>query len=76
MVNALANPPPPAPATQNLPDARVLIDRKMMLVDKSIESIENIGNKKRKNLEQIMQVMQYRMQMQEQQSQGQGQAAR
>ena len=38
-------------------DAKLLIDRKMVLVDKSIESIENIGNKKRKNLEQIMQIL-------------------
>ena len=57
---------------QSLPDAKVLIDRKMILVDKSIESIESIGNKKRKNLEQIMQIMNYRMQLQEQQRAGQG----
>lgn len=50
---------------KNVPDAKDLIDRKMQLVDKSIESIEQIGNKKRKNLEQIMQIMQYRMQQQE-----------
>jgi prefoldin alpha subunit len=43
---------------KNVPDAKDLIDRKMILVDKSIESIESIGNKKRKNLEQIMQVSQ------------------
>ena len=52
----------------------MLIDRKMVLVDKSIESIETIGNKKRKNLEQIMQVLQWRMQQAEQQ--GGAQAAR
>jgi prefoldin alpha subunit len=51
---------------KNCDDAKDLIDRKMQLVDKSIESIEQIGNKKRKNLEQIMQIMQYKMQMQEQ----------
>ena len=62
------------PPSQNLPDAKVLIDRKMVLVDKSIESIETIGNKKRKNLEQIMQVLQWRMQQAEQQ--GGAQAAR
>jgi len=38
-------------------EAKALIDRKMTLVDTSIESIETIGNKKRKNLEQIMQIM-------------------
>lgn len=42
---------------KNSEDAKTLIDRKMQLVDKSIESIEQIGNKKRKNLEQIMQIM-------------------
>ena len=47
-------------------DAQSLIDRKMQLVAKSIESIENIGNTKRKNLEQIMGVMQYKLQQQEQ----------
>jgi len=59
---------------QNLVDAKVLIDRKMTLVDRSIESIESIGNRKRQNLEQIMKVMQFRLQQQEQQ--GQGQVAR
>ena len=52
---------------KNTDGAKNLIDRKMQLVDKSIESIEQIGNKKRKNLEQIMQIMQYKMQQQEQQ---------
>ena len=53
-------------AEKNMDDAKTLIDRKMQLVQKSIESIEDIGNKKRKNLEQIMQVMQYKLQQQEQ----------
>jgi len=39
---------------KTIPEAKDLIDRKMQLVSKSIESIENIGNRKRKNLEQIM----------------------
>ena len=53
-------------AEKGMDDAQSLIDRKMQLVAKSIESIENIGNTKRKNLEQIMGVMQYKLQQQEQ----------
>ena len=55
-------------AEKNMDDAKSLIDRKMQLVQASIESIEDIGGKKRKNLEQIMQVMQFKLQ--QQQSQG------
>ena len=52
-------------AEKTMDDAQTLIDRKMMLVTKSIESIEDIGGKKRKNLEQIMQVMQYKLMQQQ-----------
>ena len=49
-------------AEKGMDDAKSLIDRKMQLVQKSIESIEDIGSKKRQNLDQIMQVMQFKMQ--------------
>jgi prefoldin alpha subunit len=53
-------------AEKGMDGARDLIDRKMALVQKSVESIEEVANKKRKNLEQIMQFMQYKIQMMEQ----------
>ena len=42
--------------------AKELIDRKMQLISKSMESVETMGNNKRKTLEQLMQIMQYKMQ--------------
>lgn len=42
-------------------EALELVERKMQLVTKSIESVENIAKGKKKNLEQIVQIMQYKM---------------
>ena len=47
---------------KTVPNAKKLIERKLALVNKSIESIENVGNNKKKNLEQIMMVLQYKVQ--------------
>mmetsp|Transcript_30059 Transcript_30059/g.28725 ORF Transcript_30059/g.28725 Transcript_30059/m.28725 type:complete len:161 (-) Transcript_30059:114-596(-) len=47
--------------------AKELIDRKIQLVIKSIESVENVGGFKKKNLEQVMEVMQYKINMSQEQ---------
>ena len=53
---------------KTMPEAKKLIERKVALVNKSIESIENVGNNKKKNLEQIIMVMQFKVnQLREQQ---------
>mmetsp|Transcript_14600 Transcript_14600/g.24233 ORF Transcript_14600/g.24233 Transcript_14600/m.24233 type:complete len:160 (-) Transcript_14600:2185-2664(-) len=47
---------------KTIPEAKKLIERKVALVNKSMESIENVGTNKKKNLDQITMVMQYKMQ--------------
>lgn len=46
---------------KTIPEAKKLIERKVTLVNKSMESIESVGNNKKKNLDQIIMVMQYKI---------------
>jgi prefoldin alpha subunit len=48
---------------KTIPAAQDLIDRKMQLVTKSIETVESVGMNKRRNLEKLAEVMQYKIQM-------------
>eukprot|EP01035_Chromulina_nebulosa_P018319 gene18319-24006_t len=48
---------------KDIPSGKDLIDRKVTLVNTSIESIEGVGNQKQKNLETIGQIMQYKISM-------------
>ena len=42
-------------------DAKELIDRKIALINSSIETIENVGNNKKKNISMLTQAIQYKM---------------
>lgn len=46
---------------KSIPEAKKLMERKIALVNKSMETIENVGNNKKRNLDQIIQVMQYKI---------------
>ena len=46
---------------KTIPAAKDLIDRKLALVNKSVESIETVGLNKRRALDQILQVLQYKI---------------
>ena len=48
---------------KTIPGAQDLINRKMQLVVKSIETVEGVGLNKRKNLDKIQEVMQYKIAM-------------
>jgi prefoldin alpha subunit len=48
---------------KTVPAATELIDRKMQLVAKSIETVEQVGMNKRRNVERLTEVIQYRIQM-------------
>ena len=48
---------------KNIPDAKVLIDRKLALVGKSIEAVEKTTSDKRKTLDKIVQFIQYKVAM-------------
>ena len=48
---------------KSIPEAQLLIERKLTLINQSIETIEGVGMNKKKNLSQLMQVIQYKMQM-------------
>ena len=52
---------------KNIPDAKVLIDRKLALVGMSIEAVERASTDKRKTLEKIIQFIQYKIAMANQQ---------
>lgn len=51
---------------KSAPEARELIDRKVALLNKSIETIESVGNTKRRNLDQLAMVMNYKIQQAQQ----------
>ena len=46
---------------KTVPEAKELIDRKVQLIVKSIETIEGVGINKKKNLNQLIQIIQYKM---------------
>ena len=46
---------------KTIPEAKDLIDRKVQLISKSIESIESVGINKKKNLSQLTQIIQYKI---------------
>lgn len=48
---------------KTIPAAQDLIDRKMQLVTKSIESVESVGLNKRRDMDKLAEVMQYKMQL-------------
>jgi prefoldin alpha subunit len=51
-----------------VPDAKDLIDRKVQLINKSIDTIESVGVNKKKNLEQITLLMNYKVQQSQNQA--------
>ena len=52
---------------KNIPDAKLLIDRKLALVNSSIEAVEKTTTDKRKTLDKIVQFIQYKISMTNQQ---------
>lgn len=52
---------------KKIPDAKILIDRKLALVGKSIEAVEKATLDKRKTLDKIVQFIQYKITMVNQQ---------
>lgn len=48
---------------KTISEAQQLIERKLALINQSIETIEGVGINKKKNLSQLIQVIQYKMQM-------------
>lgn len=50
-------------AEKTIPDARLLIERKLALIQKSIESVESVGNGKQKNLEMLTVIMNQKIQL-------------
>ncbi len=46
---------------KSVPEAKELVDRKMTLINKSIETIEGVGLQKKNNLSQLAQIIQYKM---------------
>jgi prefoldin alpha subunit len=50
-------------ADKTTEEAKDMIDRKMTLVQTSVETIEGVGLQKKKNLDVIMQIMTMKMQM-------------
>jgi prefoldin alpha subunit len=52
-------------AEKSIEDAVAMIDRKLQLVAKSIESVESVGMQKTRTLEVLSNVMNYKMQQQE-----------
>jgi len=48
---------------KSVPNAKELVDRKLTLVAKSIESVESVSVNKRKTLEQLVMILQYKVQM-------------
>lgn len=46
---------------KSIPDAQALIERKVTLINQSIETIEQVGLQKKKNVANLNQVIQYKM---------------